>query len=155
MINTSLVNSPDHYVPGRVIQLIDVIKDWNLDYHLGCAVKYIARTNHKKPILEDLRKAAWHLERAWPKENHHRHKFNSQQTQLQGGTYSPQTVCVDWNLPNLLCSALINIFLSQGCSSHPLKIKSLNAALGYLREEIIFLEKNQAFKLSLRIPGTR
>jgi hypothetical protein len=134
---------------------MDVIKDWNLDYHLACAVKYIARANHKKPILEDLRKAVWHLERAWPKENRYHHKFNSQQTQLERATYSPQTVCDDWNLPNLLCSTLINIFLSQRCSSHPLKIKVLNAALDYLREEVIFLEKNQVFKLSLRISTTR
>ena len=40
------VNHPQHYNVGK-IEAIDVIEDWNLSFHLGNAVKYIARAGHK------------------------------------------------------------------------------------------------------------
>jgi hypothetical protein len=57
------VNHPSHYTFGQ-IEVIEVIEDWNLDYHRGNAVKYIARAPHKGNELEDLRKAQWYLNRA-------------------------------------------------------------------------------------------
>lgn len=56
------VTSPAHY--DFEIQPIDAIESWGLDYHLGNAVKYIARAAHKGAELEDLRKAEWYLRRA-------------------------------------------------------------------------------------------
>jgi hypothetical protein len=44
-------------------EVIDVIEDWNLDFHLGNALKYIARAEHKGHALEDLKKARWYLNR--------------------------------------------------------------------------------------------
>lgn len=41
---------------------IDAIEAWELPYHLGCVVKYIARHRHKGGVI-DLRKAKWYLER--------------------------------------------------------------------------------------------
>ncbi len=41
-----IVNHPPHYTFGR-FEVIDVIEDWKLGYHLGNAVKYIARADHK------------------------------------------------------------------------------------------------------------
>jgi len=46
-------------------EVIDVIEDWQLDFCLGNAVKYIARAGHKDSTKteEDLRKAIWYIER--------------------------------------------------------------------------------------------
>jgi hypothetical protein len=57
------VNHPSHYTFGA-IEVIEVIEDWDLGYHLGNAVKYIARSPHKGSELEDLQKARWYLDRA-------------------------------------------------------------------------------------------
>ena len=58
------VNHPAHYTYGS-IEVIDVIEGLRLPYHLGNAVKYIARAGHKDPAKteEDLRKAIWYINR--------------------------------------------------------------------------------------------
>lgn len=59
------VNHPTHYTFGQY-EVIDVIEDWQLGFHLGNAVKYIARAGKKGgpgQTLEDLRKARWYLDR--------------------------------------------------------------------------------------------
>lgn len=56
------VNHPSHYTFGS-IEVIDAIEDWKLGYHLGNAVKYIARAGHKGNTLQDLEKARWYLDR--------------------------------------------------------------------------------------------
>ena len=57
-----VVNSPQHYTHGQY-EVIDVIEDWELNFRLANAVKYIARHKHKGKPLEDLKKAAWYLQR--------------------------------------------------------------------------------------------
>lgn len=46
-------------------EAIKVIEAWGLGFHLGNAVKYIARAGKKPnvPTLEDLCKARWYLDR--------------------------------------------------------------------------------------------
>ena len=56
------VNHPEHYCFGD-IEVIDIIEALNLPYHLGNAVKYLARFRHKGKPVEDLRKAVWYIER--------------------------------------------------------------------------------------------
>lgn len=58
------VNHPAHYTDGR-IEVIDFIEDKRLGFHLGNAVKYIARAGKKDPgkAVEDLEKARWYLDR--------------------------------------------------------------------------------------------
>ena len=58
------VNHPSHYTSGQ-IEVIDFIEDQHLGFHLGNAVKYISRAGRKDPArtVEDLRKAAWYLNR--------------------------------------------------------------------------------------------
>ena len=58
------VNHPSHYTSGK-IEVIDFIEDKQLGFHLGNAVKYISRAGRKDPArtVEDLRKAAWYLNR--------------------------------------------------------------------------------------------
>lgn len=56
------VNNPPHYNTGR-IEVIEAIEDWRLGFNMGNAVKYIARADHKGNAIEDLRKAAWYIQR--------------------------------------------------------------------------------------------
>lgn len=58
------VNHPSHYTTGK-IEVIDFIEDKELGFHLGNAVKYIARAGKKDPAktIEDLKKAQWYLTR--------------------------------------------------------------------------------------------
>ena len=57
-----MVDHPSHYNIGK-FEAIDVIEDWNLGFNLGNTVKYISRAGHKDNILQDLKKAAWYLDR--------------------------------------------------------------------------------------------
>lgn len=58
------VSHPAHYTDGK-IEVIDFIEDKGLGFHLGNAVKYIARAGKKDPdkAVEDLEKARWYLDR--------------------------------------------------------------------------------------------
>ena len=56
------VNNPSHYNTGT-IEVITVIEDWNLNFNLGNAIKYIGRCEHKNNKEEDIKKAIWYLER--------------------------------------------------------------------------------------------
>jgi hypothetical protein len=53
---------PRHYT-FSAIEPIDVIETWQLGFHLGNVVKYIARAGRKGARLDDLRKARWYLDR--------------------------------------------------------------------------------------------
>lgn len=59
---TDNVNHPAHYKVGG-IETIDFIEAKSLSYHLGNAVKYITRADHKGNKMEDLHKARWYLNR--------------------------------------------------------------------------------------------
>lgn len=62
--NNDPINSPSHYKFGK-IEVIEAIEDWQLPYHLGNVVKYVARAGRKDPSkeIQDLEKAAWYLQR--------------------------------------------------------------------------------------------
>ena len=65
-MSTEMVNNPQHYGGAtNIYEAIKVIEAWNLDFHLGNTVKYISRAGKKNPEkeLEDLKKAAWYLQR--------------------------------------------------------------------------------------------
>lgn len=51
------MNKPSHYVDGRKYEPKDVIRDWNLNFNLGSAVKYISKAGRKDDIIQDLKKA--------------------------------------------------------------------------------------------------
>lgn len=57
------VDNPSHYTEGRKYEPIDVIEDWQLDFHLGNALKYIARAGRKDSMKQDIEKAIWYLKR--------------------------------------------------------------------------------------------
>jgi hypothetical protein len=59
------VNHPSHYCIGG-IEVIDAIEAWELGFHAGNVVKYVARAGRKggeKELLHDLEKAQWYLGR--------------------------------------------------------------------------------------------
>jgi len=58
----TIVN-PAHYTKGRVFEPVEVIEDWNLDYQMGNALKYISRAGRKGSLVADLQKAIFYLER--------------------------------------------------------------------------------------------
>lgn len=59
MVNTH----PTHYTRGN-IEVWDFVRDQELNYHRGNAIKYICRAGHKSPDteIEDLQKAIHYLE---------------------------------------------------------------------------------------------
>ena len=56
-----VTKSPEHYTRGN-IEVWDFIRDQQLNYHLGNAIKYICRAGYKGPKREDLEKAIHYLE---------------------------------------------------------------------------------------------
>lgn len=56
------INHPKHY-QGAKYEVIDIIEDFNLNFCLGNAIKYILRAGKKGDRVEDLRKAIWYLTR--------------------------------------------------------------------------------------------
>jgi hypothetical protein len=61
-VSDERINHPTHYHPGPY-EAIKVIEAWDLGFHLGNAVKYIARAGRKGDVLEDIQKARWYLDR--------------------------------------------------------------------------------------------
>ena len=55
--------APTYYTRGS-IECWDAIRDWELNYHLGCAIKYICRAGHKSTATKtsDIKKAIHYLE---------------------------------------------------------------------------------------------
>ena len=63
-INDGDINHPEYYNTGEH-EAISVIEDWELGFHLGNAVKYIARAGRKNrdEYVKDLEKAVWYVNR--------------------------------------------------------------------------------------------
>lgn len=55
--HADIISRPSHYTDGRKYEPKDVIRDWNLNFNLGSAVKYISRAGRKDDIIQDLKKA--------------------------------------------------------------------------------------------------
>jgi hypothetical protein len=64
MENKETVNHPLHYGGGEdPYETIKVIEAWDMDFHLGNAIKYISRAGKKGDAVEDLKKALWYVKR--------------------------------------------------------------------------------------------
>ena len=61
-VTSDPVNHPSHYTRGK-IEVIEFIEYQRLSYHLGNVLKYICRAGFKNNEVEDLKKAAWYLNR--------------------------------------------------------------------------------------------
>lgn len=64
VIKEDIIGHPNHYCEGRKYEPKDVIRDWNLNFNLGNAVKYISRNGRKdgNSALQDLKKARQYLD---------------------------------------------------------------------------------------------
>ena len=62
--NFNSVSNPKHYA-AFTIEVIEAVESWGLGFHLGNVIKYCVRAGRKDPTkeLEDLKKAAWYLDR--------------------------------------------------------------------------------------------
>ena len=57
------IRRPNHYCAGRKYEPKDVIRDWDLGFNLGSAVKYLSRAGRKTcDPREDLAKAIQFIE---------------------------------------------------------------------------------------------
>lgn len=81
------VDHPSHYNSGQY-EVIDVIDDWQLNFELGNAVKYIARAGKKdeSKTIEDLEKAIWYIQREI-KNAKKREERNKKPMRVFGGDY--------------------------------------------------------------------
>ena len=52
-----------HYQSGKDYDIIDVCKDYSLNFNRGNVMKYVARAGKKDDELKDLRKALDYLQR--------------------------------------------------------------------------------------------
>ena len=52
-----------HYENGKGYDIIDVCKDYALNFNRGNIIKYVARAGKKKDEIQDLRKALDYLQR--------------------------------------------------------------------------------------------
>lgn len=73
-IKKEMVNHPEHYQSGKGYEVMDIIEDFNLDFCLGNAIKYILRCEKKYAKTQDLKKAIWYIEREIKNTNEKREK---------------------------------------------------------------------------------
>lgn len=80
-----MAKSPSHYTRGQ-IEVWDFIRDQNLNYHLGNAIKYICRAGFKNVCTktEDIKKAIHYLEN----ELQHTHPISKPVRSSPGVPYS-------------------------------------------------------------------
>jgi hypothetical protein len=63
-----MIHHPDHY-QGNKMEVIDIIEDYELGFHLGNAIKYILRADKKGNTKQDLQKALWYIQREIDRED--------------------------------------------------------------------------------------
>lgn len=84
------VHNPPHYKSGG-IEAIDVIEAFGLNFRRANVIKYVLRAGRKGDALEDLKKAAWYLDREIDK--------LEEQAELDGVdddvTHTKPVVCVE------------------------------------------------------------
>ena len=68
ILDREMVNHPDHY-QGNKFEVLDIIEDYELGFHLGNAIKYILRADNKGNRKQDLKKAIWYIQREIDRED--------------------------------------------------------------------------------------
>lgn len=98
------VNHPNHYNVGN-IEVIDAIEAWGLNFSRGNAVKYIARADHKGRPVEDLKKAAWYIQREIE-------RLEKEESDIKGGAEFPNGIvcCQHEELGVFVCDCGIYCF---------------------------------------------
>lgn len=83
------VNHPRHYnAHPSGIECIDVVE--HMGFNLGNAIKYLWRADEKGNAIEDLRKAAWYVQREIERRSQGGHVSCQETATVAGGLF----VCV-------------------------------------------------------------
>lgn len=83
-----MIENPPHYNQGK-IEVIEFIEDQKLSYHLGNAIKYISRCDHKGKKKQDLEKAIWYLRRELELLNPEPRRPNNMSDKYEPTTFEP------------------------------------------------------------------
>lgn len=131
------VNHPSHYCRGG-IEVLDAIEAWELDYHRGNAVKYIARAGYKDPAkeAEDLKKAVFYLRRLI--ELIKRRKKGKKKVKVLSGV-GLHKACKAWELDDGRLYAVEMIVLSL-FGDKAQETAMLDRAIGFL-EAVIYVKE--------------
>jgi len=54
---------PSYYGRDIGVEVIDIIEEWSLGFHLGNVLKYLVRAGKKESKSMDLKKALWYAKR--------------------------------------------------------------------------------------------
>jgi hypothetical protein len=130
-----IINHPQHYTNGKY-EVIEVIEDWRVCYHLGNVIKYIARHQYKEHPIEDLRKAEWYLKRLIDFQNKFTYEHLCQISKSRA-TDTFEEIMIDWALSADLIIVLKNIIE-----------RNFEKSLEVLSNYIIKLEENQTEQIN-------
>lgn len=161
-MNEVNLSKPDYYVAGRKYEPKDIIREFNFDFNLGCAVKYISRAGRKDPSkhVEDLEKALNYLQF---EQNAVNNKiFNGDPNQPYDDIcsrkvnihdeiayYKMAKVCFDWHLSDELSLALIELVSCQLITSNSKLYLHIANAMAWIDSEIENIEHNDTPECTL------
>jgi len=120
MTKDNLVEHPSHYNQFG-IECITVINEWELNFGLASALKYVWRVDAKGNSIQDLRKAVFYLEMELEKLR----------------STSPMEIAKALGLSSNLYIVLSSLY---AITSKNRQVKELKSAIFYLKEEIAALE---------------
>jgi len=128
------LTQPDHYIAGRLIEPLEVIEEWQLNYHIGNALKYISRAGRKVCEKTDLEKALVYLDRFMR---------NCTVATAEGyfkkeKRFSIENISHDWELDTHLKSALHSLYMAtyEFPASHVEKaMKAINLRLKVIKSQ--------------------
>lgn len=134
---TDVINSPKHY-SRTGLEPITVIEDWCLDFHLGNALKYVARAGHKDDRVQDLKKARWYVERriTWDDGRSYRHEISKAKWRRGRTDQDMNYILKSWALSKPLERAVVAILSASQCPNHGTFIMQLTRAATALDEAI-------------------
>lgn len=132
-----LVERPPHYIADK-LQVIDVIDDWDLDFRLGNAAKYLLRAGRKTadPGV-DLMKARWYVRRA---------RGLPATQSSRPVTINFFDVVTSFGLPNPRAEALYDIFWASRAGSD--WQFGLDVALGHIESDLALLRLSEKLAVS-------
>ena len=135
---TDMINQPPHYITASGIEAIEVIEQYGLGLHLGCAMQYLLRAGRKGDALDDMRKASWYLCR-WIDGILGRHgvEYPSANDDPEGGLswQTPETIADAFELTGGLREAVIYI-LDEAAFAEEEGIDRIMLALDRVHVEI-------------------
>ena len=84
-----MADSPVYYTRGS-IEVWDFIRDQDLNYHLGNAIKYICRAGYKDSKVDDLKKAIHYLKNELQHTTLHLEKSERSSNRIPFSVWDPE-----------------------------------------------------------------